>query len=150
MKHTILIAFCIFALAGCGTKSSINNSANETVSFFGEPLLMDDSTHVMQQIKVIAEDDEMISVDGPILTIGNISFKINLLGDGVTLISSIPPDDPKMEQVIKYFDSIYDPMPENGANDFYSWRKKGTDGVYHNVRMRPLHSEEGGTTIMFS
>ena len=150
MKHTILIAFCIFALAGCGTKSSINNSANETVSFFGEPLLMDDSTHVMQQIKVIAEDDEMISVDGPILTIGNISFKINTTGNGVTLISSTPIDDPKMEQVVKYFDSIYNPSPDNGTDDCYRWRKKGSEDVYHDVCMRPLHSDEGGTIIMFS
>ena len=155
MKKIVLITFCLFALIGCGKKSSIDNStqevsSHEAVSFFGMPLIMDDSTHIMQQILAISEDEEMISVDGPILTIGNVLFKINLLVDGVTLISSTPIDDPKMEQVVKYFDSIYDPMPENGANDVYSWRKKGTDGVYHNVRMRPLHSEEGGTTIMFS
>jgi len=111
---------------------------------------MDDSTHVMQQIRVIAENDEILSLNGTILTIGNVPFKINMTGNGATLISSISLDDPKMEQVIKYFDSIYDPSPDNGTDDYYRWCKKGREGVYHDVCMRPLHSDEGGTTIMFS
>ena len=150
MRRIYFLALIILALAGCGTKSSIKDSYLETIPFFNKTLIMEDSPHVMQQIMAIAEGDETLSVDGTILTIGDVSFKINLLGDGVTLISSIPPDDPKMEQVIKYFDSIYDPSPDNGTDDYYRWCKKGREGVYHDVCMRPLHSDEGGTTIMFS
>ena len=104
----------------------------------------------MQQIKAIAEGDEMLSVDGTILTIGDVSFKINRLEDGVTLTSSTTIDDPKMEQIVRHFDSIYDPSPDNGTDDCYFWRKKGSNGLYQDVRMRPLHSDDGGTTIMFS
>ena len=116
---------------------------NDTIPFFGESLILDDSAHVMQQIKEISEKDTMLSVDGRVLTVGEVGFGINVNENGVILISSVQIDDLQMKPVVQYLKNLYgnpsDADPENGCY----WFDK-------DIRVRRLHSEEGGTTIIFN
>lgn len=85
-----------------------------------------------------------------VLSIGEVDFGVNIDGDGIHLIASIQPDDPKMRHVIDYLNSIYG-EPEEDDPDCYCWRAGAnggcTDGMV--IRLRPLHSEEGGTVLFF-
>ena len=78
-------------------------------------------------------------------------FGVNIDVDGIRLISSTQPDDPKMKQVIEYLNSIYG-EPEEDEPDNYWWQIKGN---YENprgmVRLRPMRgSEDGGTVIIIT
>lgn len=171
MKKTAIIILCIIALSACGTssqKQQVNSVAEQSasgdsiesselmahvhgveVSFFGEPLLLGDSLYVMQQIKGIAESDDRLSVEGRVLTVGNVGFGINIHDGFLSLISSVQVDDPEMGKVMEYLDSLYGTAE---VNENYYWWYVGADGEYRGrlvARMRPLHSEEGGTVIFF-
>ncbi len=161
MKQIIIIALGILTLVGCNGKNNPNDTIvqkagvennpgenivvhnNDSVPFFGKTILMDDSTHIMQQIQAIAAEDDMLSVDGRVLTIGEVGFGINLHDDGVTLISSTQMDDPKVKAVVNYLNHIYGTASEEEP-DNYCWRNGNT------IRLRPLSSEKGGTVIMFN
>ena len=155
----VLIALCLVVLAGCNGEGSGRNAdidtieqmtgaeyKNASVSFFGGTLVMDDSTHIVEQIKNIAEKDAMLSVKGNILVVGNMEFGINIMDDGITLFSSTQVDDPKVNEVVKYMNSIYGEGYEDDT-DIYRWNSAGSNGK--NVYLRPLHSDEGGTVILF-
>ena len=137
---TDTIATC--SMNGCKGRH-VSLFKGDTISFFGELLALDDSTHVMQQIAEIAAKDKMLSVDGRVLTVGEVVFGINVRENGVILISSVPIDDPLIKPVVQYLKSLYgnptDADPEVG----YYWFDK-------DIRVRRLHSEEGGTTIIFN
>lgn len=143
MKQVILIV-CMILLFGCtGQRRNtalVNDTITEIVSFFGNALTIDDSAHVMQQIKEIAEKDTMLSVDGRVLTIGDVGFGINVHGNGVTLISSVQINDPKITPIVLYLTSLYGNPTETGSEEGYYWLDEG-------IRLRRLHSEESGTAI---
>ena len=121
----------------------VSHFVGDTISFLGEALILNDSAGVMRQITEIAAKDKMLSVDGRVLTVGEVGFGINVHGNGVILISSVPIDDPQIKPVVQYLKSLYgnptDADPEVG----YYWFDK-------DIRVRRLHSEEGGTTIIFN
>lgn len=121
------------------------------VSFFGELIVLDDSAHIMQQIEEIAAKGSMLSVEGRVLNVGDVGFGINFQGSNVLLISSIPVDDPKIEQVVDYLSNIYG-LPEEQEPNHYWWQIRGD---CHNpgglARLRSLRgSENGGTVLIFS
>jgi len=169
VKQIIIIILGFLMLTGCIGKESSHNTAGgtsgqmsgekedaerltivfmyDTVPFFGEMLVMDDSAHIMQQIKSIADKDKMLAVKDNVLTIGKVPFGINLRSNGIDLISSTCADDPRMKSVIKYIDGLYEPDSENGSEDYYWWHH---DKVFQAIRMRPLHSEEGGIALMIN
>jgi len=123
---------------------------NSPIFFFGKPVILDDSTHIMQQITEIVESDTMLSIDGRELTVGKVEFGINFHSGFLSLLSSTQPDDPKMKEVIEYLNSIYG-TPEEDEPDNYWWYV-GADEDYSGklvARLRPLHSEEGGTVLFF-
>lgn len=155
----VLIALCLVVLAGCNGEGSSRNAdidtieqktgveyKNASVSFFGETLVMDDSTHIVEQIKNIAEKDAMLSVKGNILVVGNMEFGINIMDDGITLFSSTQVDDSKVNEVVKFMNSIYGEGYEDDT-DIYRWNSADSNGK--NIYLRPLHSDEGGTVILF-
>lgn len=120
------------------------------VSFFGKPLHLVDAHYVMRQIKEIAEGDDRLSLDGCVLTIENVSFGINIHGCSLSLLSSVQVYDPKMGKVIEYFNSLYGAAEADDSENYYWY--VGADGEYKGrlvARMRPLHSDEGGTVIFF-
>ena len=126
----------------------------DTISFFGKPIVMDDWTSIHHQIRVIASDDDMLCYESGIhnrtLSVGKVKFGVNVDGDGIILVSSTEVDAPKMKQVVEYLKGIYG-VPVEDEPDNYWWHV-GRDGGYHGktVRMRPLHSEEGGTVLLFN
>jgi hypothetical protein len=115
---------------------------------------MDDWTSIHHQIRVIASDDDMLCYESGIhnrtLSVGKVKFGVNVDGDGIILVSSTEVDAPKMKQVVEYLKGIYG-VPVEDEPDNYLWHV-GRDGGYHGktVRMRPLHSEEGGTVLLFN
>ena len=123
----------------------------DTISFFGKPLVMDDSTHIMRQISVIVESDTMLSIDGWVLTVGKVGFgiAINIHSGYLRLLSSTQVDDPKIKEVLEYLNSIYGTPYENDPDDYW-WRDRADDIILGwIVRMRPFRSEEGGTVLFF-
>lgn len=144
----VLFSICIIALLGCtrgssGADTIVDTSSVDTISFFGNTLELGDSTHIMQQIKNIAGKDSMLSIDGKVLTVVEVGFGINLHNKYVALISSTQVDDPKMKTVVTYLNGLYGIASEGEPNN-YLWCKGNT------IRLRPLHSEDGGTVIIFN
>lgn len=85
-----------------------------------------------------------------VLSIGEVEFGVNIDGYGIRLITSTQPDNPKMKQVIDYLNGLFG-EPKEDEPDCYCWRAGAnggcTDGMV--IRLRPLHSEEGGTVLFF-
>ena len=150
-----VICFTSFTQASYGNNNQRNHreDCHDTISFFGKPIVMDDWTSIHHQIRVIASEDDMLSYESGIhnrtLSVGKVKFGVNIDGDGIILISSTEVDAPKMKQVVAYLKGIYG-APEEDEPDNYWWYV-GREGGYHGktVRMRPLHSEEGGTVLLF-
>lgn len=177
MKQIALITLSIILLQSCGNNNPNNNSdsldrevttieqnqrmgnyqgkhrivfRNNSISFFGKTMAIDDSTHIMQRIKDVVAGDENLSIEGSVLTIKDVGFGINLRDDGVVLISSTQVDDPKIKLVVKYLNGIYDTAKEDEPDNFWWCAEEPNDFVCEKtIRLRPLHSEEGGTVIMF-
>ncbi len=164
-----VISFVMLALLSCGminkeAEISINDKTQQDISyhqalvypnisqisFFGKPVILDDSTHIMQQITEIVTRDTVLSIDGWVLTVGQVGFRINMINNNLSLISSTMVDDPKMEIVREYLNSIYGVLEEDEP-DNYCWRIRGDEENLGKliVRMRPFHSEEGGTVLIF-
>lgn len=124
----------------------------DTISFFGKPVVMDNWTSILHQIRVIASEDDMLcyesGVDYRTLSVGKVKFGVNVHGDEIILISGTEVDDPKMKQAFEYLKGIYG-TPEEDEPYNYWWHIVGR---YHvqTVRMRSLRcSEEGGTVLLF-
>lgn len=100
------------------------------------------------QIASIAEQDKTLSYNDSILQIGDVKWRINILSDGVALMTSVQPDDPKMKQVVKYLNSIYG-NPYDGEDTFsMKWSSSYKPGSKL-VHLRRVNSEEGGTFLIF-
>ena len=169
MNRIIVIALGILTLVGCkGNQNAPNDTivkepeggnylgerivvfGNDSVPFFGKTIFMDDSAHIMQQIKAVAEHEELLSVDDKVLTIGDVGFGINLHDASVVLISSTQVDDPKVKPIVKYLNSLYGVALEDEPDNYWWHTNCPNDSIcYNTIRLRPLHSEEGGTVIMF-
>ena len=126
----------------------------DTISFFGKPIAMDDWTGILHQIRMIAEKDSMLTyttdVDTRVLTVCGVSFGVNVHGDNsIVLISSTQVDDPRIIPIVKYLNGIYGEAYEDEPDNYW-WGKDGRSSVGATVRMRPLHSEEGGCVIIFN
>ena len=126
----------------------------DTISFLGEHIVMDDWTGILHQIQMIAEKDSMLTyttdVDTRVLAVCGVGFGVNVHGDNsIVLISSTEVDDPRIFPIVKYLNSIYGEAYE-GEPDNYWWGTDGQSSAGATVRLRPLHSEEGGTVIMFN
>lgn len=112
-------------------------------SFLGKSMIMNDS--VYEQIAVIAEQDKMLSYGDSILQIGDVKWRINVMPNGIALMTSIQPDNPKMKQVVKYLNDIYG-RPYDYEEDGFNIKWASTDDLVH---LRRVHSEEGGTFLFF-
>ena len=163
MKRIIIIAIVLLAFVGCNRMNSPNDTVGDmcgeqsmerqllafnydTISFFGKTLVMDDSAHIIEQIKDIVDEDEMLTIKDNVITVCKVGFGINIHDNGVLLISSTQVDDPKIKTVVKYLNTLYGTASEE-ESDNYWWCKEDYNG--NTIRLRPLHSEEGGTVILF-
>ncbi len=157
----ITASFCLASLFCCqGRHNDANTEKIEKTdsfytleSFFGEPLVLNDSVH--NQISEIAAHSDMLSYEDSILQIGEVKWGINISERSVSLFTSVSADSPKMKAVIDYMDKIYG-EPYEGITD-KEWPEckwsSSTDSVYRIqgtlVHLRPARGGAEGTFIMF-
>lgn len=122
-------------------------------SFLGKPIIIND--YVCEQISDIAEQDKMLSYNDSIVQIGDVRWRVNLMSDGIALLTSVQPEDPKMKQVVKYLKSLYGKTYQEDE-DGYSIKWSSSDNSLDIFRpgstlvhLRRVHSEEGGTFLFF-
>ena len=127
---------------------------NSIQSFLGKPIIINDA--VCEQISKIASQDKMLLYSDSILQIGDVRWRVNFNLPYIVLFTSVQPDDPKMKQVIKYLSGIYG-KPYQDDEDGYSVKWSSTDDsldVFKSgstlVHLRRVHSEEGGTFLLFN
>lgn len=102
---------------------------------------------IYEQIVAIAAQDEMLSYRDNIIQIGDVMWGINIMPVGIALMTSVQPDDPKMKQVVKYLTSIYGkPYDEDEDGFNIKWSSQGSTIVH----LRRVHTEEGGTFLIFN
>jgi hypothetical protein len=137
-----------------------NRKSNDVVaqddtisSFLGKPIVINDK--IYEQISAIAAQDKMLSYSDSIIHIGNVRWCINLMSDNIVLMTSVQPDEPKMKQVVKYLTGIYG-KPYEDEEDGYDIKWSSSDDpvdIFRSgstlVRLRRVHSDEGGTFLFF-
>ena len=122
-------------------------------SFLGKPII--DNGLIYEQIAAIAAQEELLSYSDSILQIGEIRWRVNLDLPRIVLFTSVQPDNPKMEQVVKYLNRIYG-KPYDGEDAFsMKWSSSGDSlNIFEAgstlVHLRRVSSEEGGTILMFN
>ena len=129
----------------------------DTISFFGEPVVMDDWTGVLHQIRIIAEKDSMLTyttnVDTRVLTVCGVGFGVNIHGDNsIVLVSSTQVDDPRIASIVKYLNGIYGEATVEESYHYW-WRVSKPNSMHcaETIRLRSVRcSEEGGCVIMFN
>ena len=140
-------------------KELSNRKSNDVVaqdtisSFWGKPIVINDK--IYEQISAIAAQDKILSYSDSIIQIGDVRWRINLMSDGIVLLTSVQPDDPKMKQVVKYLTGIYG-KPYEDEEDGYDIKWSSSDDSLDIfkpdctlVHLRRIHSEEGGTCLIF-
>ena len=146
-------------VSGQISKELNNRKSNDVVaqdtvsSFFGKPIVINDK--IYDQISAIAAQDKMLSYSDSIIQIGDVRWRVNLMSGGIVLMTSVQPDDPKMKQVVKYLNRIYG-KPYEDEEDGYDIKWSSSDDpvdIFRPgstlVRLRRVHSDEGGTFLFF-
>ena len=146
-------------VSGQISKELNNRKSNDVVaqdtvsSFFGKPIVINDK--IYEQISAIAAQDKMLSYSDSIIQIGDVRWRVNLMSGGIVLMTSVQPDDPKMKQVVKYLNRIYG-KPYEDEEDGYDIKWSSSDDpvdIFRPgstlVRLRRVHSDEGGTFLFF-
>ena len=138
---------------GCIESSELSISQDTVYSFFGKPIVINDS--IREQISAVAAQDTMLSYNNCILQIGNVKWQLYIDDLHMDLHTTIQPNDPRMEEVIKYLNRIYGKPFKVEENEFRlrwsssddtlnTYKKKST-----RVSLCPIHSKEGGTCLSF-
>lgn len=84
----------------------------------------------------------------PLLTFGEATFVVNVNEDNITLISSTSVDDPNVIPIVNYLNDIYGEAQGDEPSNYW-WSTDGHNNMFGStIRLRPLHSEYGGTVIM--
>ena len=131
-----------------------NNIPQDAIqSFLGRPVVINDS--VCEQIGAIATQDEIHSCEDSIVTIAGVKWRINLMQKGVVLMTSVQPDDPKMKEVVKYLNGIYgNPYDEEDEYSIKWSLSLDPNNIFNGhctiVHLRRVHSDEGGTFLLFN
>jgi hypothetical protein len=138
-------------------KELSNRKSNDVVaqdtisSFWGKPIVINDK--IYEQISAIAAQDKMLSYSDSIIQIGDVRWRINLMSDGIVLLTSVQPDDPKMKQVVKYLTGIYGKPYEEDDYDIKWSSSDNPSDIFRPgstlIHLRRVHSEEGGTILFF-
>ena len=138
-------------------KELSNRKSNDVVaqdtisSFWGKPIVINDK--IYEQISAIAAQDKMLSYSDSIIQIGDVRWRINLMSDGIVLLTSVQPDDPKMKQVVKYLTGIYGKPYEEDDYDIKWSSSDNPSDIFRPgsslVHLRRVRSEEGGTILFF-
>ena len=123
-------------------------------SFLGKQVVINNS--VIEQISVIAQLDDKLSYSDSIIQICDVKWRINLALPSIVLFTSVNPDEPQMKQVVNYLNGIYGKPYDDGEDGFnIKWSSSpDPDDIFNGastlVHLRRVHSEEGGTFLMFN
>lgn len=122
-----VICMVTFALTSCGN----SNQCNRIESCF-------------DTIKPI--DGNQIQ-----LTIGEVVFGVNMNNDNIILISSAQVDDPRVLTIVEYLNDKFGEAQEDEPFNYW-WQNDMATNRSHGltIRLRPLHTEEGGTVMMIN
>ena len=136
-------------------QASDNVMPRDTIhSFLGKPVVVNDS--ICEQIAAIADQDDMLSYSDSILQIGDVLWRVNLDMPNIMLCTSALLDDPRMKRVVRYLNSIYGKPcddEEDGDNILWSSSNDSLDILKPGstlVRLRRVHTDEGGTFLFFN
>lgn len=130
----------------------LDEEEKSTQNFFREKDFLEvkypeEHERILQQIEEIFNRD----IDGDVITVGGVKFCINVHEENIVLITNIHIDDLQMDHVIRSISFYHDMMPIGSKSDELYWcANPENDTCEIVVRMRPLHSEEGGTVIIFN
>jgi len=122
-------------------------------SFLGRPVVINNS--ICEQIDAIAAQDPILTYGDSILSIADVKWRINLMPKTIALMTSVQPDDPNMKEVVKYLNSVYG-KPYYGEDEYsIKWSSSPDSNNIFNghctlVHLRRVHSEEGGTFLLFN
>ena len=122
-------------------------------SFLGRPVVINNS--ICEQIDAIAAQDPILTYGDSILSIADVNWRINLMPKTIALMTSVQPDDPKMKEVVKYLNCVYG-KPYDGEDEYsIKWSSSPDSNNIFNghctlVHLRRVHSEEGGTFLLFN
>jgi SanA protein len=122
-------------------------------SFLGWPIIINSS--ICEQIDAIAAQDPILTYGDSVLSIADVKWRINLMPNTIALMTSVQPDDPKMKEVVNYLNSVYG-KPYDGEDEYsIKWSSSPDSNNIFNghctlVHLRRVHSEEGGTFLLFN
>ena len=108
------------------------------------------------EVSVIARLDDKLSYSDSIIQICDVKWRINLSLPSIVLFTSVNPDEPQMKQVVNYLNGIYGKPYDDEEDGFdIKWSSSPDpddifNGVSTLVHLRRVHSEEGGTFLMFN
>jgi len=150
--NSLVLALCMISCTA--NKNDVNVVEQDTLfSFLGKPIVINDK--ICEQISAIAAQDKKLSYSDSIIQIVNVRWRVNLMSGGIVLMTSVQPEDPKMKQVVKYLNSIYG-KPYLYDEDEYNIKWSSSDDSLDIFRpgstlvhLRRVHSEEGGTFLVF-
>ena len=123
-------------------------------SFLGKQIVINDS--VIEQISVIAQQDDKLSYNDSIIQIYDVKWRINLKTSGIVLFTSVNPDEPQMRPVINYLNGIYGEPYDDDEYFNIKWSSSpNLDSIFSGnhtlIHLRRVRSErEGGTFLMFN
>ena len=90
---------------------------------------------------------DKMTFEYPLLSFGDVTFAVNVHEQEIILISSTQVDDPRIMSIVHYLNGIYGEARED-ETDNYWWNTDGHNkGLGSTIRLRPLHSEDGGTVL---
>ena len=148
-----IVMLCVVSML-LFNRSIDNNNMSTIRSFLGKPIVMNDL--ICEQISTIADQDTMLSYRDSIIQIGEVKWRINIMPNGVALMTSVQPNDPRMKQVVTYLNRIYG-KPYDDEEDGFSIKWSSSDDSLEIFRpgstlvhLRRVHSEEGGTFLLFN
>ena len=157
MRKFLLLLLAICMISCTANKSDVNVVEQDTLfSFLGKPIVINDK--IYDQLSAIAAQDKMLSYSDSIIQIGDVRWRVNLMSGGIVLMTSVQPDDPKMKQVVKYLNRIYGKpyQDDEDEEDGYYIKWSSSDDpvdIFRPgstlVRLRRVHSDEGGTSLFF-
>ena len=107
-----------------------------------------------QIVTIKAKENHYSNIDS-IIQIGNVRWRVNMKKSEVVLFTSVVPDAPQMKQVIQYLNDIFGKPYENEEDGFdikwsSSTKPNGILGGNSTlVYLRRVHSEKGGTMLIF-
>ena len=122
-------------------------------SFLGRPVVINNS--IYEQIDAIAAQDSILTDGDSILSIADVKWRINLMPKTIALMTSLQPDDPKMKEVVKYLNRIYGKPYDREDEYSIKWSSSlDSNNIFNGhctlVHLRRVHSEEGGTFLLFN